>query len=241
MNIKVILETSDYIIINKPPGVLVHTDGRSNESTVVDWVLEHYPEIQGVGESLRLHNGTIVDRPGIVHRLDRDTSGILVIARTQKMFEHLKQQFKNHNVQKTYVAFVYGHLKQDAGSINEPIGKSKKDFRRWHAGRGTRGTLRDAHTDFVVLDRFEKNGEKFTYVELRPKTGRTHQLRVHMKYSNHPIVADELYGGKRFEKSHNMGFTRQALHAQKIEFVDLKGEVVFFEAELPRDFINITK
>jgi len=237
--VNILKKTKNYITINKPAGILVHTDGRSDESTVVDWVRENHPEIIGVGETLQLHDGTIIDRPGIVHRLDRDTSGVLLIARTQEMFDHLKSQFKKHTIKKTYHAIVYGNIKEESGIIDEPIGKSKKDFRRWHAGRGTRGTLRDAVTEFKVLHRFENNGEQFTYVELYPKTGRTHQLRVHMKYMNHPIVADELYGGKRFEKSNNLGFERQALHAHNIEFHDLEDGIVQVEAAPPNDFTAI--
>jgi 23S rRNA pseudouridine1911/1915/1917 synthase len=200
MNIEVLFENNHLLVINKPSGLVVHSDGKTDEPTVVDWILEHYPDIQGVGEDMNIGD-LIISRPGIVHRIDRDTSGCLVIAKTQESFEHIKQQFKDRKVQKTYQALVYGNIKKDSGEITEPIGKSKKDFRMKMAGRGARGTLRDALTEFAVLKRLEdatsvdKQGQtlKYTLVELKPKTGRTHQLRVHLKYINHPIVSDSLY------------------------------------------------
>jgi 23S rRNA pseudouridine1911/1915/1917 synthase len=239
MNIEVLFENNHLLVINKPSGLVVHSDGKTDEPTVVDWILEHYPDIQGVGEDMNIGD-LIISRPGIVHRIDRDTSGCLVIAKTQESFEHIKQQFKDRKVQKTYQALVYGNIKKDSGEITEPIGKSKKDFRMKMAGRGARGTLRDALTEFAVLKRLEdatsvdKQGQtlKYTLVELKPKTGRTHQLRVHLKYINHPIVSDSLYKGKRDQA---LGLERTALHAQRIELTDIDGTQVVASAELAGD------
>lgn len=234
--ITVLHETENYLIINKPAGLMVHPDGKSEETTLVDWIMEHHPEMAGVGEKL----GDI-ERPGIVHRLDRDTSGVLVLAKNQPAFEHLKQQFKDRKVQKTYHAIVYGWPKDDKGVVDQPIGRSKKNFRAWISGRGARGTMRAAVTEYHVQKRFEHDGEPYTYIELHPKTGRTHQIRVHMKYMNHPIVADELYAGKRAKKLPNLGFTRHALHASRITFTGSGGETITAEAPLPVDFTNILK
>ncbi len=234
--IEILFENDNVIAINKPAGILVHTNGKSDAPTVVDWVRENYPDVENVGETMMLADGTEIKRPGIVHRLDRETSGVLLIAKTQEMFLHLKEQFQNHTIAKTYNAYVYGHVKKDEDIINESIGKSRSDFRQWSASRGKRGTLREAITEYTVMERLEKDNEPFSFLELRPKTGRTHQLRVHMKYLNHPIVADELYGGKLFTKSHNLGFKRQALHARKIIFQDLDDKEVEVGAPLPLDF-----
>lgn len=236
MNIPILFENDDFLIVNKPAGLMVHGDGKITEPTLVDWILEEHPYIEGVGEDMK-----DIKRPGIVHRLDKDTSGVLVIAKTQESFEYLKKQFQDRKIQKTYNAIVYGWPKNDTGTIDEPIGRSRKNFRMWLSGRGNRGTLREAVTDYKILKRFEVESEKYSYIELHPKTGRTHQIRVHLKYLNHPIVADVLYAGKRAEKLPNLGFDRQALHARKISFIGLAGVKAAVEAPLPDDFTNILK
>ena len=244
MNIPIIFENSNLLIINKPTGLVVHSDGKTEEPTLVDWILEHYPEIQGVGENMLInHKGQEVElnRPGIVHRIDRDTSGILVIAKTQTSFEDLKEKFKHREVEKTYQALVYGHVKNNKGIIDQPIGRYTKDFRMKMAGEGARGQLRDAVTEYKVLEYYidtkskkdiQGQYQKYTLVECSPKTGRTHQIRVHMKYINHPIVADPLYRGKRKEV---LGLTRTALHASAIRFIDVDGNTISVQAEITDD------
>ncbi len=229
MNIKIIYEDENIVAINKPAGLVVHYDGKTKESSVVDWVMEKYPEIEGVGEPLILSSGEIIKRPGIVHRLDKETSGVLLIAKNQKTFLFLKEQFQNRKTKKSYRAFVYGEIKNDKGVIDRPIGRSTSDFRKWSAQRGARGKMRGAITEYVVLDR----KSNFSYVELNPKTGRTHQLRVHLKAINHPIVCDSLYAEK---KECALGFQRLALHAFSIEFDLPSGEHLKLEADLPDDF-----
>ena len=146
MNISIIYEDKNIVAINKPSGLVVHSDGKTEEPTVVDWVLKNYPETKDVGEPLVLNDGKEIKRPGIVHRLDRDTSGILLIAKNQESFLHLKKQFQNRTIQKTYRAIVYGRVKNDEGVIDRPIGRSKKDFRRWTAQRDIRGKESEAVT-----------------------------------------------------------------------------------------------
>lgn len=230
---KIIRETDDFIIINKPAGLIVHSDGRTDEPTVCDWILKNYPEIDGVGETQQLDNGEIIDRPGIVHRIDRDTSGVMVIARNQDSFEYLKEQFQNHTIEKTYHAFVYGNIREDSGKIDEPIGRNKKNFKQWFSGRADnmRGETRDAITEFKVLRR--SDDKKTTFIEVYPKTGRTHQIRVHMKFRENPLVCDNVYAPDRQPV---LGFERLALHAQSIKFIAPDGSDVFAEAEYPSDF-----
>lgn len=232
MKPKVLFETADLLVIDKPAGLQVHPDGKNEKETLVDWILEEYPNIAGVGEPLTV-DGKTIDRPGIVHRLDEDTSGALIIAKTQESFDFLKEQFQNRLIQKEYHAFVWGHFKEQTGTVDVPIGRNKGDFRRWHAGRGTRGELREALTQWSVVKQFESEGELFSFVQLFPKTGRTHQLRVHMKYLQRPIVADPLYAPT---KPCALGFERLALHARAIAFTAPNGESVQVEASYPADF-----
>jgi len=228
-HITILYEDADYVAINKPAGLVVHADGKTEEKTVTDWVLEHYPEVQGVGEPIVTTNGVTIDRPGIVHRIDRDTSGVLVIAKNAAAHAYLKEQFQNRKVNKFYRTFVYGEMKEPEGVIDRPIARSKKDFRLWSAQRGARGEMREAVTHYTVL----KTTPKFSYVEVNPKTGRTHQIRVHFKAINHPVVADKLYAPNQ---QPGLGFTRLALHAQRIEFGSVKGHRIAVEAPLPLDF-----
>lgn len=240
MQIQIIHEDENIVVINKPPGLVVHgarpthlknvcRDGKTKEPTVVDWVLENYPETEDVGEPLTLSSGEVIKRPGIVHRLDRETSGVLVIAKNQESFLNLKEQFQNRTTQKTYRAFVYGEMKDEKGAIDRPIGRSSSDFRKWSAQRGARGKMREAVTEYKVLEK--KN--RLSYVEISPKTGRTHQIRVHFKAINYPIVCDSLYAPKR---ECVLGFERLALHAYSLEFSLLNNTRLRLEAKLPDDF-----
>lgn len=225
--VSIIYENADVLVINKPAGLVVHPDGKTQEYTLADWLVEHYPEVKGVGED--------VLRPGIVHRLDRETSGVMIAARTQEAFEYLKEQFKERKVHKIYHAFVYGTPKQDFGVIDKQIGKNKSDFRRWSAQPGARGTLRDAITHWKVLASGQGESLAISLLELRPETGRTHQLRVHLKAIHHPIVCDKLYA-----RGHEcaLGFERLALHARELALVLPSKEEQIFVAEYPEDFEN---
>ncbi|MAJ97432.1 MAG: hypothetical protein CMI56_02350 [Parcubacteria group bacterium] len=231
----VIHEDEDMLVINKPVGVVVHGDGRTKESTVADWLVAEYPYIQNVGEPWENEKGETILRPGIVHRLDRETSGVMVIAKTQESFEFLKEQFKQRTIKKTYRAFAYDTFKENEGEIDRPIGKSKSDFRKWSAQPGSRGVQREAYTAWEVLKTVENKGEIFTYLNLTPTTGRTHQLRVHLKAIHHPIVCDKLYAPKR---ACALGFERLALHAYSLEVPDEQGTTRTFEAPLPTDFVK---
>lgn len=230
----ILYEDAHIVVINKPAGMMVHPDGVSEDETVSEWMEKTYPESRGVGEPMVLKNGKEITRPGVVHRLDRDTSGVLVLAKTSEAHVHLKEQFRDRRVQKEYRAFVYGVPKNKTGVIDAPIGRSAKNFKVWSAQRGARGALRDAHTEYEVL---EDNGD-FALVKLFPKTGRTHQLRVHMKYLNYPIVCDPLYALKR---ECALGFSRMALHAYRIVFADMEGAEKEIVAPYPEDFAQALK
>ncbi|HEU0085649.1 MAG TPA: RluA family pseudouridine synthase [Candidatus Paceibacterota bacterium] len=236
MKIKILYEDSDIIVIDKPSGMAVHPDGKNKEETISDWFVKKYPEAKEVGEPL----GDIA-RPGIVHRLDRETSGVLILAKNQEAHQFIKKQFKERKIKKVYVAIVSGHLNQpkdrEYGVIDKPIGRSPSDFRRRLAGRGARGELREAITEYKVLKQFEDaKGNKFTLVEAFPKTGRTHQIRVHMKFMNFPVACDNLYAPKN-PCPPNIG--RLALHARSIVFQNPKGETIKVESPLPSEFANI--
>lgn len=229
--IPILFENDDVLVVDKPSGLAVHGSDRSEQYTLADWFAEHYPTSADVGEPLVLTTGKVIDRAGIVHRLDADTSGVIILAKTQEAYEHLKKQFHDRLTKKVYNAFVYGNVRDDRGIINRPIGKSRRDPRLRTAMRGARGLLRPSITHYRVLDR----GTGGTYLELRPKTGRTHQIRVHMKSMNHPVVADPLYAP---EKPTIFGFNRLALHARQLTIELPNGEERVFEAPLPEDFIK---
>ena len=226
----ILYEDKEVLAINKPAELVVHSDGKTTEKTLVDWVMQKYPEIEGVGEPGKTASGETVPRPGIVHRLDRETSGVMLIAKTPKSFENLKNQFKNHEIQKKYHAFVFGDLKKE-GTIDRPIGRSSKDFRAWSAQRGARGEMREAVTEYKVLN----HKKDYSLVEVSPKTGRTHQIRVHFKAINYPLVGDKLYAPNR---DNTLGFLRTALHSQEITWTDLKGKSHTVSSPYPADFAS---
>ena len=232
--IEKLFEDNDVVVVNKPVGLVVHSDGKTKEPNLCDWILKNYTATAQVGEPLILKDGREINRPGIVHRLDRETSGVLIIAKNQKSFLNLKQQFKKREVKKIYKTFVWGVMKEDEGEIDRPIGRSKKDFRLWSAQRGTRGKVREALTEYKVIQR----NKDFSFLEINLKTGRTHQIRVHMKAVNHPVVGDKLYAPKR---DFALGFERVALHAFSIELVLLNGKKMKVEAPLPIDFEKALK
>lgn len=234
-SITILYEDEEVLAINKPAGLVVHPDGRTKEETLVDWVNMHYPKISEahVGESIMLTSGGEIKKPGIVHRIDRETSGVLLIAKTQESFLSLKAQFQARTIKKHYKTFTHGFFKEAKGIIDKPIGRSTSDFRRWSAEYGARGELREAVTRYEVLGQGESKGIRLSYLDVFPRTGRTHQIRVHLKAVGHPILADKLYAPKA---PLALGFNRVALHASSIVFKNMQGEEKRVEALLPDDF-----
>jgi 23S rRNA pseudouridine1911/1915/1917 synthase len=229
--IETLFEDENILAINKPAGLVVHADGKTSEPTVAEWFVNKYPEAREVGESIQLSSGRVIERPGIVHRLDRETSGVLLLAKTAKGFECLKEQFQSHEIEKKYHAFLYGNLKEDHGTISLSISRSKSDFRKRIAGKPGRGEAREAITYYQVL----KRTSEVTFVEAKPKTGRTHQIRVHFRALHCPVVADSLYAAG---KPSILGFNRLALHARQIIFKDTKDSSHIVEAPYPEDFLR---
>ncbi|MDI6717699.1 MAG: RluA family pseudouridine synthase [Patescibacteria group bacterium] len=238
MEPKIIFENENFIAVNKPAGLLIHgVKGVKNSGlTLVDWLLKKCPKIKSVGDNPEI-------RPGIVHRLDKDTSGVVLIAKNQKYFEYLKNLFQNHKIQKTYIALVSGKLKEHKGIIDKPIslkpGTTKRTVFR---GKMTK----EAITEYEVLKIFElpqnfslnsRQPVFFSLLKVWPKTGRTHQIRIHLSSIGHPIVGDSLYG----HKENALGLKRQFLHAESVEFNVDETNKMKIEAELPKDLKNILK
>lgn len=226
MELPILYEDADLVAIDKPVGVMAHPDGHNTEETVSDWFATRYPASAHVGEPLTLANGTVIEKPGIVHRLDRDTSGVMVLAKTPEAHAFLKEAFQNREAHKTYLAFVYGTLKEPRGTITFPIGRSRKDFRLRSAQRGAKGRMREAVTRYEVI------GEDGAHSLLRvmPETGRTHQIRVHLKAVHHPIVCDPLYAPNH---PCDLGFSRLGLHAYQLDLPRPNGERLVITSPLP--------
>lgn len=236
MELPILYEDADVVAVDKPAGLIVHSDGRTKEPSVAEWVGEKYPAVANVGEPWTSPQGEVVARPGIVHRLDRDTSGVLIIAKTDEAYAFLKRQFQDRLAEKVYRAFVYGHPKQESGTIEAEIVRIRAIPPRWGVAREGEGKKqREAITQWQVLARSEDaaTGEKVASLEVRPKTGRTHQIRVHLKSINHPVIADPLYAKGRAPL---LGFSRLALHAFSLAVTLPRGERRIIEAPLPADF-----
>jgi 23S rRNA pseudouridine1911/1915/1917 synthase len=233
---QIIHDDQSYMVVNKPTGWLVHEDGKTTGPTVVDWFLAQVPAAKGVGEPALNQAGIQLERSGVVHRLDRETSGILLLVKNQEAYEWFKHKFKCRALHKEYRAFVYGRMHDRWGTINRPIGRSQADSRLRSALPGAKGTLREAITDFERIGTGEYEGESFSYLKLFPQTGRTHQLRAHLRAIDRPIVGDELYGAYKMKHSHNLEFERLALHAHTLEWELPNGAKERYLAPLPQIF-----
>ena len=222
---EVVYETAKFAALSKPAGLLVHETAISKKNleraeTLADWVAEHYPETKSVGDDP-------ASRPGIVHRLDKDTSGIMLIARDQGYFEYLKNLFQTHQVRKTYLALVRGRVKEKEGRIEKPIGLKPNTVKRVVGGRKMKD-VKEAITEYRTAGHFEADGKEYTLLEVSPLTGRTHQIRVHLASIGHPVAGDRLYGG-----GGDLGLNRQFLHAESIEFPESPGRRIKLSADLP--------
>ena len=251
--IKIIYEDNDFLIIDKPSGLLTHPRNKNDKSeSVVSWLLKNRPSVKDVGEDKI--------RPGIVHRLDKETSGLLLIAKNQKSFEYLKGLFQKREIKKTYIALVYGQLKNPEKSLRD-LGAGKRGVIETPLGKlGTRQTTkvhgkhelkeRNAITRYKVLQEYSRpqvlnnpsyDGLFNTYslLEIKPLTGRTHQIRVHLKSIGHPVVCDPLYASKKLICPPELN--RLFLHAQKLSFVSPAGESLTIEVDLPPELDNFLK
>ena len=225
----VVYEDADIIVVNKPQGMVVHPAAGNEQGTLVNALLYHCKgSLSGVGG---------VERPGIVHRIDKDTSGLLVVAKNDHAHNSLAEQLKTHSVSRVYRAIVLGNLREDRGTVHAPIGRHPVDRKRMAITR-KEGEGRDAITHYEVLERYGA----FTLVECRLETGRTHQIRVHMASLGHPLLGDPVYGGNgtRFEACHRKHFHGQCLHAGELMLTHPQsGKEMHFAAPLPEDFSAI--
>jgi 23S rRNA pseudouridine1911/1915/1917 synthase len=215
-------EDRDLLVVNKPSGLVVHPGAGRRRGTLVNALLHHCAGLSAVGG---------VERPGIVHRLDRETSGCLVVAKTDLAHQHLSRQFEARQVKKTYLAVVHGPVRATEGRITLPVGRDQRERKRMGV-RTRKG--RETETIFRVL----RSSPECSLVEVMPTTGRTHQIRVHLAAMGHPVVGDKLYGGRR-ERTSRWKTGRHLLHAWKLAFTHPRtGEVMDCMAPLPSEFIR---
>lgn len=219
--IDIVYEDNDVLVVNKKKGMVVHPAAGNQSGTLVNAVLYH------CGSSLSSINGVI--RPGIVHRIDKDTSGLLMIAKNDKAHRNLAEQLASHSITRAYRAIVYSNFSEDEGIVNAPIGRDPRNRLRMAV---TEVNGKTAVTHYRILERFGN----FTYIEARLETGRTHQIRVHMSYINHPLLGDALYGPKK----KLFGAESQMLHAKILGFRHPgSGEYMEFDSSLPQEFESV--
>ena len=219
MDLDVLYEDKDLIVVNKPKGMVVHPGAGNPNHTLVNGLLAHCKDLSGI-------NGVL--RPGIVHRIDKDTSGCLVVAKNDLAHQNLSEQLAKRTLKRTYIALVHGVIQHNVGTIEAPIGRDKSDRQKMTV---TSMNARPALTHFKVMKRYEA----YTLVECQLDTGRTHQIRVHFQYINYPIVGDPKYSIKKTLETQG-----QCLHAQRIEFIHPRTqEVMQFEAEMPEVFKQV--
>lgn len=254
MNFTIIFQDNDLLVINKPASVTVNrSDTTTGIVTVQDWS-EEYLQIPPIKAKTKIvqndvdfrdYESEFTNRGGIVHRIDKETSGILLIAKNPVSFENLQRQFKERTIKKWYIALAHGKVVPESGEINIPVGRlpwSRKQFGIVAGGR-------EAVTRYKVLKNYEyvtaQKSEKLSLIELYPETGRTHQIRVHLKYLNHPIFADFLYAGRKTANSDRKVLSRVFLHAQKIAFLHPRTKKhLTFESPIPEElqsFIDLLK
>lgn len=223
--LKILYNNHGLLIIDKPPGLTVHPGAGFKGETLVSALLFQFKEIKTVGEE---------HRPGIVHRLDKDTSGVMLVAKTQEMYEHLKEGFAQKKIKKTYIALVFGRVEKPHGFIDLPIGQSKTDFRKQTTKNPKEA--KESLTEYKVLEYLQSGVDIYTLIRVKLHSGRTHQIRVHMSALGHPLLGDSLYGGKKTELK---GLKRQFLHAKSIEVKLLDNTWIEAESELPSDLKEI--
>ena len=220
--IEIIYEDKDIIVVNKPKGMVVHPANGNPDGTLVNAIMAICKDsLSGIGGELR---------PGIVHRLDKDTSGILVVAKNDKAHINMSEQIKEHEVEKTYIALVRGIVKENEASINMPIGRSEKDRKKMAVKKNGKNAI----THFKVLERFPKHN--CTLLEIKIETGRTHQIRVHLSHIGYPVIGDEVYSSGKNE----WNVKGQCLHAKSLKFKHpITNKEMFLEAKIPDYLENI--
>ncbi len=236
----ILYEDGDIVVLDKPAGLVVHPDGRTQEASVSEWFVEKYPEAKDVGEPL----GDIA-RPGIVHRIDRETSGVLLLAKTKIGHEVLKKQFQNRETEKKYYALAHGKIPVENGTLDFPIDRGAdgkmvgRPITKIVNLRNVNKILpgKESVTDFSVMRRFVN----YTLLDLNLRTGRTHQIRVHLFAYNHAVVGDKLYFNKNLKRDKNLKLDRLFLHSYSLCFADLLGEKKCFATPMPEELQQYLK
>ena len=241
MNPPILFEDNVFLAINKPPGIVVNRAESVKGETVQDWIEGYLPKETWDGQT----NTDFKERSGIVHRIDKETSGILLIAKTPDAFRELQKQFKERVIHKTYLAIVHGTIAPKVGEIRAPVGRLPWNRERFGIVPGgkesvTKYKCLKYQISSLLAGKAGITKEKFTLVELHPETGRTHQIRVHMKYINHPILGDYLYAGRKTSRDDRMWAPRVMLHAQKLVCMHpITGTPIEIVAPIPDDMNSI--
>lgn len=228
MKLKILYEDRDVIVIDKPPGIIVAPEGKTKEKTLIEYLVEQKPELKVTGTPPRY---------GLVHRLDKNTSGVLLVAKNNKTLDFLQNEFKKRRVTKKYLALVAGEVKEDDGSIETLVGRSPQNRKKqkvYLPGEPRTEGKREAKTHYKVLQRFKN----YTLLEVGIKTGRKHQIRCHLSWKHHPVAGDKLYGFKKRLTPKNL--KRQFLHAGYLK-VGFPAEEKEFKSNLPEDLKEIIK
>ncbi len=233
-NIKIVAKTKNYIIVNKPAGLITHGAEHIKSQTLADYFTSLYPSIKKVGDD--------PSRPGIVHRLDKEASGLMIVTKTQAGFDFFKNLFKKRLIEKNYTALVYGNIDINENQITFPIKRSASGFRMASLPLTKRGKKnidgREAITEFTVIKKYIN----YTLLKLNIKTGRTHQIRVHLSAYGHPIVGDNLYGTKKTkEKNKKLDLKRIFLVATRLSFTDIDGQRQIYTVDLPEELQQLLK
>ena len=233
LNLEVLYEDEHLIVVNKRQGMTSHPSQNKYDDTLVNALLYHCKgTLSGI-------NGEI--RPGIVHRLDRDTSGLIAAAKSDRAHLNLAEQLKTHSLARIYNAVVFGDMKEDFGTINLPLGRSKKDFKKIavYKTADPQNKIREAVTHYKVLDRYFYKNNNYSLLELKLETGRTHQIRVHLAHLGRPVIGDKVYGLENINKNFSF-LTGQCLHSKAIGFIHpVSGGKIFIESELPEYFKRV--
>ena len=229
-----VYEDNNFLVINKPAGLIVHKKNADDEQpSVVDWVIENYPELKSVGEPF-IASGTEVPRAGIVHRLDKDTSGLMLIAKNDDSFFYFKNLFQERKIKKYYLALVSGHPKNPSGTVDSPLGRIGMKRTAKITGKKMIDK-KEAVTDYKTI----KKLKNYTLLEVAPKTGRTHQIRVHLNSIGLPVCGDRVYGFKKHPSPDRLN--RLFLHAYKLAFKAPDGKSLVIESDLPKELQEVVE
>lgn len=232
--IKIIYEDDSFLVLNKPAGLITHPKNLTDtQNSVTGWLTEKYPELKNVGEPF-IASGKEIPRAGVVHRLDKDTSGLLLVAKNNKAFFYLKNLFQERKIKKYYLALVNGEPKEPKGVISLPLGRMGLKRTTRIAGKKLTDK-KEAVTEYRTV----KNYNGFTLLEVMPRTGRTHQIRVHLNSLGTPVSGDKVYGFKKLKSP--TGLTRMFLHAYKLEFTAPDGKRLAIETDPPEDLKKVLK